>query len=268
MIGAATGLGFVFGPPLGGFIAANFGVPMVGYVLAGLCVVNLVLAFVRLPETRKATTSAPATRAFDLSSRRTVSALPALLRVFWVYFLFIAGFAVLNVVGALLWLDRFGLSEAQVGYTFGMIGVIMAAVQGLIGRITARLGEKLTMTIGLALMTLGLAAMPLVPPPLFVPLELLVIAVFAVGYALVLPTGTALVAIIVGDGPQGQVLGQYQSVGALARIVGPLLGGVAYQVGQPVPFFAGATLMALALAVAFGIGVGDTVRVEPVLTEQ
>jgi hypothetical protein len=58
-------------------------------------------------------------------------------------------------------------------------------------------------------MTLGFVAMPLVPLALFIPGELLAIAVFAVGYGLVLPTGTALVAITVGEGPQGQILGQY-----------------------------------------------------------
>lgn len=268
MIGAATGLGFVFGPPIGGFITANFGVAMVGYVVAALCLLNFVLAFVRLPETRKTTTTNIARGLIDLSTFRSVLRSPVLLRLFWVYFLFISGFAVLNVVGTLLWIDRFTLTDAQVGYTFGLIGIITALVQGFIGKITARFGEKSTMTGGLALMTVGLIAMPLVPQLLFVPGELLAIAVFAVGYALVLPTGTALVAIAIGDGPQGQILGQYQSVGALARIIGPLLGGAAYQIAQGAPFFAGAALMALALVLGAGIAVANRTTTQPAMAEQ
>jgi multidrug resistance protein len=250
MIGAATGLGFVFGPPLGGLIASNFGLPTVGYAVAGLCLLNLALAFFRLPETRDAALTEGERPLLDRSAFRTVVASPALARLFGVYFLFIAGFAVLTVVGALLWIDRFALAEGQVGYTFGLIGIVMALVQGLIGRMTARFGEQHTMVAGLALMTVSLAVMPLVAPASFVPVELMAIALFAVGYALALPTGTALVALAVGAGRQGQILGQYQSVGALARIVGPLIGGAAYQLGQPVPFFIGTALMALALVLA------------------
>jgi MFS family permease len=53
--------------------------------------------------------------------------------------------------------------------------------------------------------------------------------------------------------PQGQILGQYQSVGALGRIAGPLIGGAAYQIGQGAPFFIGAALMALAFLIAVTI---------------
>ena len=267
MIGAATGLGFVFGPPLGGFITAHFGIAAVGYVVAGLCVCNLLMAFIRLPESLQTPTST-SRNLIDVSAFRNVINSPVLTRLFWVYFLFIAGFAVLNVVGTLLWIDRFVLSEAQVGYTFGLIGIITAVVQGLIGKITARFGEKNTMTFGLVLMTVGLVAMPLVPSSLFVPGELLAIAVFAVGYALVLPTGTALVAIAVGDVLQGQILGLYQSVGALARIIGPLMGGAAYQLGQPVPFFAGAILMGLAFMLEVQIAVTKKTTIQATIAEQ
>ena len=267
MIGAATGLGFVFGPPIGGFITSHFGVAMVGYAVAGLCAINLILAFIRLPETLTTAQTGVSRRLIDFSAFRVVAASPVLARLFWVYFLFVSGFAVLTVVGALLWLDRFALSDAQVGYTFGLIGVVMAVVQGFIGRATAKFGEKPTMASGLALMMFALVAMPLVPKLLFVPAELVVIAIFAIGYALVLPTGTALVAAAVGNGPQGQMLGQYQSVGALARIIGPLVAGAAYQFSQQLPFFIGGASIAVALLLAFRISVEQQPAIQAIMAE-
>lgn len=259
LIGVALGMGFVFGPPIGGFITAQFGVAMVGYVVAGLCAINLILAFVQLPETLTVKREGPARRLLDTSAFRTVGQSADLNRLFWVYFLFITGFAVLTVVGTLLWLDRFSLTDAQAGYTFGLIGLVTAVVQGFIGKITARFGEESVMLTGLIIMVIGLVAMPLVPAQLFLTGELAAIAAFSVGYALVLPTGTALVAAAVGNGPQGQILGSYQSVGALGRIIGPLIGGAAYHFGQAWPFLIGAVFMVLAFLLARGVKVSANV---------
>jgi MFS transporter, DHA1 family, tetracycline resistance protein len=252
MIGAATGLGFVFGPPIGGIITSHYGINYVGWFVAGLCVLNLVLATLRLPETRAPNGSRGASP-FSAEAIGRVRQSKILSRLFLTYALFISGFAVLTVVGALLWVDRFHLSEAQVGYTFGIIGVVMATMQGLVGPLVARFGEKPLLVTGLVLMALALAAMPIVPPAMFIPIEVAAIAVFAVGYAFAQPTGTALVAEAVDPAMQGQVLGQYQAVAALGRIIGPLIGGFAYQLTPTLPFFIGAGLILLALMVVSGV---------------
>src|SRR4029077_12328305 len=56
MIGAAFGLGFIIGPTVGGYLKSASGpgqVDMVGYFAAALCLVNLVMAFLLLPESLK-----------------------------------------------------------------------------------------------------------------------------------------------------------------------------------------------------------------------
>lgn len=252
MIGAATGLGFVFGPPLGGWITANYGVAAVGLVVAGLCGANLLLAFARLPETRVLGTERVPSP-FSAEAFARLQETPGLARLFTAYVLFISGFAVLTVVGALLWIDRFGLNDAQVGYTFGVVGIVMALAQGLVGPLVARTGEKTLLVTGLLLMAAALAAMPIVPAASFIPLEVAAIAAFALGYAFAQPTGTALVADAVAPELQGQVLGQYQAVAAFGRILGPLIGGFSYQISPALPFFIGATLIVLALVAAAGL---------------
>lgn len=249
LIGAALGIGFVLGPPLGGLITAQFGTAAVGWVLAGLCAVNLVSAWLLVPETRDPGAEA----APKVDGLAMVRASSALKRLFAIYFVFITGFGILTVVGALLWVDRFGLSPAQVGYTFGAIGLTMAVVQGGIGWLTDRVAPTRVMLAGLAAMAAAMLAMPLMPSGAFLAAELPAVLLFAVGYALALPTGTALVAAATDLRAQGKVLGLYQAAGAMARIVGPLIGGVAYGLGASLPFFIGAGLLALAAMIAVAL---------------
>lgn len=254
MIGAALGLGFIFGPPVGGVVRFYLGIEWVGYVAAGLAALNLVLALIRLPESLEKTHAGRPIRFVDPAALVTVGRSPQLSRLFVVYFLFTLAFAILTVTGALLWRDRFALNDAQIGYTFAGIGVITAVVQlGLLGKLVTRFGERSLMLTGLALMAVGLAPMPFVPGSAFLTGEVALIFLFAVGYALVLPTGTALVSRALTPAPQGQMLGQYQSMAALARILGPILGGALYgwQIGTT--YLIGGAIMVVSLLLAQGI---------------
>ena len=251
MIGAALGLGFVVGPPLGGLVADAYGVPTLGWVVAGLCLVNLLSAALILPETRDQ--AARTADAAPVGGGAIVRASPTLQRLFAVYLAFITGFGILTVVGALLWADRFGLGERGVGLTFGLIGLVTALIQGFIGRATAGRDPTGVLVAGLGLMALGMTAMPLAPPAAFLTLGLAAIVTFAVGYAFVLPVGTAMVSAEVEPRAQGKVLGLYQALGALGRIIGPLLGGAAYGLDPRAPFFLGGTLLLAALVIATGV---------------
>ena len=257
LIGAALGLGFIFGPPIGGVVKLYLGIEWVGYVAALLAALNLLLALVRLPESLPVADTARAARPvrfFDGAALAAVGRSPQLLRLFGVYFLFTLAFALLAVSGALLWKDRFGLNAAQVGYTFAGIGVVTAVVQGgLLGRLVPRFGERRLLVVGLLLMALGFVPMPFVAPGAFGTAEVALIAVFALGYALVLPTGTALVSRSVGQAEQGQLLGQYQSTAALARIAGPVLGATLYGWHLETPYLVGGGLMLLTWLLAQGI---------------
>ena len=226
MIGAALGLGFIFGPPVGGVVRFYLGIEWVGYVAAGLAALNLVLALIRLPESLEKTHAGRPIRFVDPAALAAVGRSPQLSRLFVVYFLFTLAFAILTVTGALLWRDRFALNDAQIGYTFAGIGVITAVVQlGLLGKLVARFGERSLMLTGLALMAVGLAPMPFVPESAFLTGEV------ALHFSLcgrlragVADSGTALVSRALTPAEQGQMLGQYQSTAALARILGPILG--------------------------------------------
>src|SRR3970282_1133251 len=69
MIGAAFGLGFVFGPAIGGFMS-RWGYAAPGWFAAGLSLVNFLAAIVLLPESRPRETRGGETRAGPLRAVR------------------------------------------------------------------------------------------------------------------------------------------------------------------------------------------------------
>lgn len=243
LIGAAFGMGFVFGPPLGALVAAQLGLSAFGFVVAGLYAANFLLALVALPESRDAAADTPADAVSEIAAR-------PVRRLFAVMFLFTMGYAIMPVVGALLWADRFGLSAVQIGYVFTMIGVATAAVQAVIGPLARVFSERAVLLFGLALVGAGIGALPLVPTILFTVLQLPLLVAYAIGHAFVFPTLTALVTADTPRGREGAVLGRLQATAALALVVGPLLAGWLYDRGIAWPFAMTACVMTLAILVA------------------
>jgi MFS transporter, DHA1 family, tetracycline resistance protein len=254
LVGAALGLGFIFGPPIGGAVKEYLGMNWVGYVGAILAGINFIVAFFALSESHQGSRPDSPIRFLDTAVLQSVRESPQLSRLFGVFFLFTLAFTFLQITGALLWRDRFALSDAQIGYTFALIGVVSAVVQtGLIGLLVPRFGERNLLLFGLLCMAIGILLMPFVAPNQFLPWEALLIVVFGFGYALVIPTGTALVSRDANSSSQGQMLGQYQSIGALARIIGPLAAGALYGWRIESPYLVGGVVMVIALAASVGI---------------
>ena len=244
MIGAAFGLGFIFGPPIGGFIKEHFGVEYVGYFTAALCLLNFILAYFLLPE------SLIEKRASKRSLKQTFTAMghafkkPVVSDLFWINFIFIAAFSMMQVNCTLLWSEDYGLSEKQVGYVFGFIGICSAIVQGgLIGRMNKKLGEQKLLTYGNYLMAIGLAGLPFVPKTMFIPFELFFLLIIALANGCIIPSINSLLSFNTPRNEQGQILGSLQSVGSLARGIGHIIGGFIYGMGHALPFIVGGVLM-------------------------
>jgi MFS family permease len=141
-----------------------------------------------------------------------------------------------------------GYERRSVSSFFVVIGLVTIVVQGrLVGRLAPRFGERRLVVAGAALMALGFGA--------FVPLSrtteglIASIVLLTTGFCLVGPSLAALVSKSTGAEEQGRALGMLQSVGAVARIVGPPAAGFAGQFAGPVaPFQAAAAAAALAAA--------------------
>ena len=246
LLGAAFGLGFVAGPAVGGLAA--LGGPRTPFlVAAALAAINAVVAYRRIPETRPSPPTPASVRISHAYSARDPHR--SLTRLLVVAFIGLVGFSAFEATFALFGERRIGLRLASTGAVFAGIGILIAVVQTtLVHPANARFGERATLRAGLALNGAGLLVLAVTHawPPLIVALVLLTI-----GQGLVMPTITSAVAGRSHADRRGRTLGMQQAAGGLARVVGPLAGGFAFQhVGVPAPYVAGAALMAVAAAVA------------------
>jgi len=247
LLGAAFGVGFVAGPAIGALAA--LGGPRVPFLLAGgLAAVNAVVAARRLPETHTAEArveSAPPVHAERTLPRESLGVGQLIVLAF----VALVAFSAFEVTLPLFGRARLGFGQVSTGAVFAGVGILLALVQGgLVRPAVARLGEGGTLRGGLALNAVGLLLLAavhswwaLVPA----------LASLTVGQGLAMPALTSVVAGRAHAHRRGGVLGVQQSAGGLARVVGPVAGGAAFQhVGLAAPYLGGAVLMAACVAAA------------------
>ncbi len=251
LIGTAFGLGFVLGPFMGGVLSTiSLGTP--ARVAAALAVLNFVWAFFALPESfPKERRQHPRKLRVgpDVRSFRRVFALPGLAIGIVLFFVTTVSFANLEQTFALYAHDEFALDAKATGYILGMVGVIALVVQGgLIGTLNEKFGEVRLIRMGNLLQAIGFAAIGYSAGHGLLVLYAAV-AVLSVGNGLVNPSVSTYVSRRAPAHAQGESLGVMQSMGALARVVGPTFGGFLYGHGHRLPYFSGA----VGLCVAFGL---------------
>ncbi len=243
LIGASFGVGFTLGPWLGGELS-HFGLAVPIFVAAGLSALNFALALAFLPETRNPATRAPR-RTINPAVFLEVARHPVVGRGVVLTFVMTVAFAMMESTFALFAEHARGLDAAHVGRMFGVAGVVTILVQGgLIGRLVKRFGERRLVPAGLGLLTAGLLLLPEAPPVLAM---VAVFSLIAVGQGIATPSLQSLVSKGADDAEQGFVLGTNQSMAALARVVGPVIGGWCFTgLGEPAPFLAAGGVLALA----------------------
>jgi len=247
LIGAAFGLGFIFGPSLGGLLSPyGFSVP--SFVAAGLALANCVSAFFLLPESRRrqavesSQEHANQSR-FNLRNLK-VAFSHSLLRMFIIlFFLLTFAFANMETTFALLTERLMNYGARENGYLFTYIGVLAAVVQGgLLGVLVRKFGESRLATMGLVLLLIGFATLPYIHQLYSL---LLSIAAIAVGYGVAQPSINSLISRHTDEDMQGGVLGISQSFSSLARVLGPAWGGWVFdKYGVASPYLSGGIVLA------------------------
>jgi MFS family permease len=252
LVGASIGLGFVVGPAIGAALAAA-GVGFAGtcFVAAGLAGLNLLAGLALLPPPaampvrRSGTRRRVQHRAVQerVHGLRGALARPQLRPVLLAMFAVTFAFTAMETTFALLGAERFGLGPAGLGAVFAGVGLVLVAVQaGLVGRLTDRYGHPRVAVAGALLLGLGLLVIPFAPAWL----TYLGLAAVAAGQGLLSTTIAVLIADAGGPG-LGGALGVGQSAAAAARAIGPMVAGLAYDLGPVAPYLL-ATLAALTAA--------------------
>lgn len=246
-LGAAFGIGFIMGPPLGGWlksISTSGTVDWVGYVACGMCVVNLVMAYFLLPESLKEKKINVPFNFKVVTGIIIELKKPLVGQLLWINFIFITAFMLMQISCSLMWKEITLLDEKQIGYVFAFIGVATAVVQGLlVGRMVKAFGETKMLTYGIIFMAVGLAILPLTGKTLFVPVQFIGLALIALANGCLTPSITSLLSKFANQNEVGHVLGVSQSFGSVARAVGMGLSGFLYSSQFAVPFVVGVVLM-------------------------
>ncbi len=252
LMGSAIGLGFVFGPAIGGLLSRPEHPELPFLVAAGVAGINWLMALVWLPESRRSEPQAPAPApvAPISRSRAIVNALwgTALGWLVVVNLCFFVAFSAMESTYALLLEAVLGWGAQETGGVFTLLGVVIVITQGvLVGRLVAATGERNTLLVGLSLLivafcTLGLMSVAWV--------AVLGSALLACGNGLTTPTINALVSRASRAGEQGYNMGLAASAASLGRIVGPANAGVAFErLGPGVPMLVSAGVVAMAALV-------------------
>src|SRR3977135_3624787 len=222
MIGSAFGLGFTFGPLIGGVMSRiSYSAPF--YFAAGLAVANALLVYLILPESlsREHRASPHADAPIAEVFRHGHGGMFAV--VVATYFFLIAGFAIMTTLFALFTEKRFGYDAHSNGYLFGFIGILTVVVQGgLIGRLVKMFGEVTLARVG---MLLTAASLALLPVSSNLALLLVACAGLSFGSGFASPPLSGLASQMIDRSWQGRALGVMQSAGSAGRLLGPLLGG-------------------------------------------
>jgi len=257
IIGAAFGLGFTFGPFIGGelsnpaarwdlfqntiFDTHPYLLPCV--VASLLSIFSLLIAFRSLPEslpiesrTQKNTDSWVKGMVGIMKNSASMLKAKNISLVIWVSMLFTFGFTIMHAV-FILYTEMstanggLGFSEADNGRVFAMIGITGIVTQGfLIGPLSRRFGSRRLIPMASAITGLGLVLVPYTQAESAWAHVLVVAILIAIGNGIFQPSSSSfLTRIAKSNGYElGIVMGAQESLGAFARILGPLTGGLVW----------------------------------------
>jgi multidrug resistance protein len=241
MVGAAFGLGFIFGPAIGGFMS-HWGYAAPALFASALSAVNFLAALFLLPESLSPDRRGVSPRRGRLEAFERALSRPRLPLVLLVFFLIVTAFSSFESMFALYAEATFGYNATTIGYLFAWVGIVLSVVQGLlVGRVVKHVGEHRLAPMAIALLSLSLAGVVFAPNK---PLLVLVCGVIAVGMGFQSPSMLSVISQLADPADQGGTLGVSQSLGSLGRIVGPLWGGFVFdRFGHSAPFVTASLIM-------------------------
>jgi MFS transporter, DHA1 family, tetracycline resistance protein len=271
MIGAAFGIGFVFGPLIGGITAKFLGLPYVPLAAAAFSLTALVSTYFFLPESLNPETKPSDLRRYSIFTLGRVVARPLIGPLILIFF--VNGFAFAAMEQTLSLLIQMRLypttaasapdvvraQDASASYAAGLlfffIGMILVAIQGgLIHRLVTRFGERKLVIAGPALIAVGLVIIGVsVHWPM---MGFVAGCVFlAVGSSIFNPSLQSLISRHAKPNEQGEILGANQGMASLARALGPVCAGLLFEYISPeTPYYASAALCVAVSLWAVGMG--------------
>lgn len=248
-VGAAFGAGFIVGPVIGGLLS-EFGFFGPGLAATILTVVNFVSVFLFLPESlnKKSNKSdigfSSYWDAFKIGYKN-----PKIGLVLLINFIITLAFSAIPVILPLLGINLFNFKEVDMSYFFMYIGFVQIIIQGfLIGKLEKRFGEEIMIVLGSLLMAIGTFGAPIFANILFF---VFCVSLIAGGIGVLNTAIPSYVSKRSSSKAQGGGMGLVDSVGSIARIPGPIIGGFMFEFGGLfVAFFLSTVFLVVAFALS------------------
>ncbi len=246
LIGAAFGVGFIFGPALGGFLSAGGNYALPAFAAAGLAALNLVGALIWLPESlppEKRNISKDKAKP-EVSLKALINALRRpcvgpLLNVVLVYGL---AWTMFETMFSLFTQQKLGFSAQSTSYVLTYVGVVVVLVQGGgIRWLSARFTDKQLIFSGSLLLIVGLLGWAFSSNLVMLLIALLPLALAS---GMLRVSSNSALTKSVDQSEVGGILGLSASMNSLTRVISPLIGSfLLAQISPAAPGVVGAILM-------------------------
>ena len=239
IIGAAIGLGFIFGPAIGG-VFANTSLNLPFYLAGASSLLTFFLVMFVLKESLSSEKRTDHSVKKN-SIRKTLNG-PVSILYFLILFVSIS-LSGLEATFAYFVAKEAGIGTLKLGYIFMIMGFAGAIVQGgLVGQLTKKYSEGFVIQLGIVISAIGFALILLIDSFTTAAIYL---TVFGIGNSFIRPAVTSLLTKMSKTG-HGSTTGVLSSFDSLGRILGPPLGGWLFSLATGLPYLAGVLLSAIA----------------------
>lgn len=254
MLGAAFGIGFIFGPVLGSQLlkVSNDSPALLSNVSATLAAVNMVFIYFWLPESVKPGNQPRAVKPIaDLITALKTPGLGILIVMFFTVNLCFTNLETtyFRLLAEPSWIFKFRDPKDSGALVLAMVGVVGVIVQGVLVRLAVKkYGELTTLRYAYLIFVPSFVLIPFTP--LWFP-GVLVIVGLGLGNGLANPSLNALISQRAPSSMQGGIFGITQSLGALARALGPLMSNPLFSYKPYAPYVVGGILAMVPLVAAW-----------------
>jgi len=242
-LAAAIGFGMIIGPGIGGW-TGKISLSMPFFVASGISAAALLPVLFLLPESLTE----------DRRKDRSVGSVTGNFRSMWkalsgplafplvIAFLLDFSLMIFEGVFGLFALEQYGYGTSDVGNVLVMGGIIAVIMQGVLsGPLTKRFGEGAIIRYSMLCTAIGFPVMLFAKTTAWV---MITVGFFIISNSLLRPSVSSYISKR-APGGQGEAMGLNNSFMGLGRIIGPMLGGIFYDMNFSLPYISGALILVL-----------------------
>lgn len=246
LIGMAFGLGFIFGPFIGGILSDSNIIPWFNlatpfWAATILVLINIIFIMFSFSETIKQKLNKPIHFLSSIFEIKKVFTLEKLKIVFLTIFLINFGWVLFTQFFQIFLYDKFSYTSSQIGYLFGYMGLWIAIAQGIIIRpISNKFKSEKILKVVILLSSLVLLSL-LIPNKHYA--LYFIIPLLAIFFGFINPNFSTLISNSTSPIAQGEVLGLRQSIVSLSQVIPPIIAGATISITTSMPIIISSILL-------------------------